>query len=211
MSDLLIILVVLTNLRLMATGRIHVMITWVAIQGAVMGAFALHSRWSHLSLDVLIIGIVALILKGYVFPKLLYRVTKVFHSGRESEPYAGYITSMLIGAGALAVSIWLGKRLPIPGNDTSQLLVPATLFSIFCGQFLIVERKLAISQVVGFLVMENAAFMIGVGTLYYAPFLVEIGVLLDMLVAVLLLSVLINDINRVFHHIDTHLLTRLRG
>ncbi|HNW37051.1 MAG TPA: hydrogenase, partial [Candidatus Ozemobacteraceae bacterium] len=102
-------------------------------------------------------------------------------------------------------------RLRIPGGDMSRLVIPATLFSVFCGQFIIVSHKKALSQVVGFLVMENGAFMLGVGTLYYAPFLVEIGVLLDMFVAVLIWTVVIRYLNRAFHHIDTHELDHLKG
>ena len=210
MGDLLIILVVLTNLRLLASGRIAALITWVSFQGVVLGFFALFARWAHLTPDVFLVGIVALILKGIVFPWLLHHVTKAVHAGREMEPYVGYIPSILIGLVALTVSLWLGTRLHIPGGDTSRLLVPATLFSVFCGQFLIVSRKNAISQVLGFLVMENGAFMLGVGTLYYAPFLVEIGVLLDMFVAVLILTILIRNMNRAFHTINTHQLNRLR-
>ncbi|MFZ2959175.1 MAG: NADH-quinone oxidoreductase subunit K [Candidatus Ozemobacteraceae bacterium] len=210
MGDLLIILVVLTNLRLLASGRIAALIIWVSVQGVILGIFALIARWAHLSPDVFMVGIVALLLKGIVFPWLLNHVTKAVHAGRELEPYVGYIPSILIGLCALTVSLWLGTRLHIPGSDTSRLLVPATLFSVFCGQFLIVSRKNAISQVLGFLVMENGAFMLGVGTLYYAPFLVEIGVLLDMFVAVLILTILIRNMNRAFHTINTHQLNRLR-
>lgn len=214
MTDVLIILAVLTNLRLLATGRMVSLINWTAVQGVVLGLFALLARQSHLTPDVFMVGVVALVLKGYVFPKFLLHATKTAHASREVEPYVGYISSILIGLVALAVSLWLGTRLHIPGGpggDTSRLLVPATLFAVFSGQFLIVGRKTAITQVVGFLVMENGAFMLGVGTLYYAPFIVEIGVLLDMFAAVLILTVLINDMNRAFHHIDTHKLNRLRG
>lgn len=211
MNDLLIILVVLTNMRMLATSRIESLITWVSVQGVLLGVFALQARIAHLTLDVLVVGLSALALKGYVFPKLLQPVANVVHAGREEEPYVGYITSTLIGIAALIVSLWLGTRLRIPGGDMSRLVVPATLFSVFCGQFLIVSRKKALSQVVGFLVMENGAFMLGVGTLYYAPFLVEIGVLLDMFVAVLIWTVIIRYLNRAFHHIDTHELDHLKG
>lgn len=187
------------------------LISWVAVQGAILGVFALVSRWTHLAPDVFMVGLVALLLKGYVFPKLLMHATKTVHASRETEPYVGSIPSVLIGLVALVVSLWLGTRLQIPGKDLPQLVVPGTLFTVFTGQFLIVSRKKAIAQVVGFLVMENGAFMLGVGMLYYAPFLVEAGALLDMFLAVLILTILIMDMNRAFHHIDTHALRHLKG
>ncbi|NCB40334.1 MAG: hydrogenase, partial [Erysipelotrichia bacterium] len=72
MLDLLIILVVLTNLRLLATSRIESLITWSGIQGSLLGIFALASRWAHLAPDVLMVGITAFILKGIVIPILLF-------------------------------------------------------------------------------------------------------------------------------------------
>ncbi len=211
MLDLLIIIVVLSNLRLLATSRLESLIAWTGIQGMVLGVFALLSRWIHLTPDVIVVGLTAFVFKGIVFPLLLFRITKAVRANREADPYVGFIASTLIGLLAFIVCLWLGTRLPIPGNDMSKLVLPATLFSIFCGQFLIISRKNAISQVMGFLVMENGAFMLGVGTLYYAPFLVEIGALLDILVAVLIWSVLIRFMNRAFGNINTHELSHLKG
>lgn len=211
MADLLIILVVLTNLRLLATSRIESLIFWTGFQGMLLGVFALLSRWLHLTPDVLIVGLTAFVLKGIVFPLMLLRVVRTVDCKREADPYVGFIASTIIGLLAFMVSLWLGTRLPLPGNDMSRLVLPATLFSIFSGLFLIISRKNAISQVMGFLVMENGAFMLGVGTLYYAPFLVEIGALLDILVAVLIWSVLIRYMNRAFHSINTHGLDHLKG
>ncbi len=211
MLDLLIILVVLTNLRLLATSRIESLITWTGIQGSLLGIFALASRWAHLAPDVLMVGVTAFILKGFVIPILLFRLINVVHSKREADPYVGFIASNIIGLLAFIAALWLGSRLPLPGNDMSKLVLPATLFSIFSGLFLIISRKNAISQVIGFLIMENGTFMLGVGTLYYAPFLVEIGALLDILVAVLVWSVLIRYMHRAFHNITTEELTHLKG
>jgi len=209
--DLLIILVVLTNLRLLATSRIESLISWTGVQVLLLGGFALLSRWAHLAPDVVLVGITAFTLKGIVFPVMLFKLTKAVHSKREADPYVGFIASTIIGLLAFIASLWLGERLPLPGNDMSKLVLPATLFSIFSGLFLIISRRNAISQVIGFLVMENGTFMLGVGTLYYAPFLVEIGALLDILVAVLIWSVLIRFMNRAFHNIDTQKLTHLKG
>lgn len=211
MADILIIIVVLTNLRLLATSHVVSVIEWIAVQGVTLGIFALEARFAHLSLDVFIIAVVAIVLKGYVFPRLLFEVLRAVHVNREVEPFVGYIASTLIGLVALVVSLWLGTRLPIPGTDMSRLVVPATLFSVFCGQFIIVTRRKAITQVAGFLIMENGAFLLGVGTLYYAPFLVEIGVLLDMWVAVLIWTVLIRYLNRAYRHINVDELRRLQG
>jgi hydrogenase-4 component E len=211
MAETFLILIILTNLRLLTTSHLDSLITWVAVQGILLGFFALASRWAHLTTGVLVIGVVAILLKGFVFPKLLRKARKIIHARRELEPYIGYIASLFIGVAVLILSLWLGSHVHIPGKQVLPLIIPATIFSVFCGLFLIVSRKKALMQVAGFLIMENGAFMLGVGTLYYAPFLVEIGVLLDMLVAVFIMNIMINSLHRAFKHTDTHLLSRLKG
>ena len=82
---------------------------------------------------------------------------------REIEPYVGYVASLVAGVVALGASFWLCTRLPMPEDIASPWLVPVALFSIFAGLFLIVSRKRAVNQVLGFLVLENGIYTFGVG------------------------------------------------
>ena len=84
------------------------------------------------------------------------------------------------------------------------------LLSILVGLFLIVARKKAISQVLGFVVMENGIYTFGVGLVRESPLLVELGVMLDVFVAVFVMGIAIFHISREFDHIDTHELTTLK-
>ena len=211
MTELLLILVILTNLRLLATGRMASYIMWVAVQGVLLGFLAIAAHWTDLSGETLVIAVGAILLKGWAFPKLMFRTLHVIGTSREVQPYVGFVSSLVIGMAALSVSLWLGSRLSMPGELVSQLIVPASLFAVFNGLFLMISRKNAVAQVVGYLVLENGAYTLGVGALQHTPFLVEIGVLLDLLVAVFLMSMMIHNIHRAFSHIDTHELRRLRG
>jgi hydrogenase-4 component E len=100
--------------------------------------------------------------------------------------------------------------LPIPENIASPWLVPVSFFSIFAGLFLIVSRKRAVSQVLGFLVLENGIYTFGVGVVVRTPYLVEVGVLLDVFVAVFVMGITIFHINREFDHINTDRLSTLK-
>jgi hydrogenase-4 component E len=91
-----------------------------------------------------------------------------------------------------------------------SLLVPVALSTILIGLFLIVSRKKALSQVLGYLVFENGIFTFGVGAAYEAPVLVEMGVLLDVFVAVFVMGIAIFHISREFDSIDTTRLETLR-
>jgi len=93
---------------------------------------------------------------------------------------------------------------------TSALLVPVALSSILIGLFLIVSRKKAVNQVLGFLVLENGIFTFGVGLVRELSLLVELGVLLDVFVAVFVMGIMIFHISREFDHLDTDQLSTLK-
>ena len=144
------------------------------------------------------------------FPWLLARVLRDADVHREVEPIVGYTASLLIGTLTLALSLWLSPRLPLPTKPIASLLVPVALFTMLAGLFLIVSRRKALTQVLGYLVLENGIYAFGVGLVQGTPLLVELGVLLDVFVAVFVMGIAIFHINREFDHIDTDRLAVLR-
>lgn len=210
-ADVILILLVLTNLRLLGASRLGASIRTVAVQGILLGALALLAHHEHLTAAVLLVALSGMVLKGVVFPWLLFRALREAEVERAVEPFVGPILSLLAGVAALGGSLWLARRLPLPEPPNSSLLVAVALFSILVGLFLIVTRKKAISQVLGFLVLENGIYAFGVGVIAGTPFLVELGVLLDAFVAVFVMGIAVYHINREFDHIDTARLDRLKG
>jgi hydrogenase-4 component E len=209
-ADVILILLVLTNLRLLGASRLGASIRTVAVQGVLLGALALLAHHHHLTVAVLVVALGGMAVKGAVFPWLLFRALRAAEVEREVEPFVGTIPSLLAGVAALGASLWLTRRLPLPEPATDSLLVAVALFSIFVGLFLIITRKKAISQVLGFLVMENGIYAFGVGLVLESPLLVELGVLLDVFVAVFVMGIIIFHISRESDHIDTHKLSSLR-
>jgi hydrogenase-4 component E len=209
-ADVILVLLVLTNLRLLGASRLGASIRTVAVQGILLGALALLAHHDHLTMAVLLVALGGTALKGVVFPWLLFRALRQAEVQREVEPFVGSILSLLAGVAALGGSLWLARRLSLPEPPNSSLLVAVALFSILAGLFLIITRKKAISQVLGFLVMENGIYAFGVGLVLESPLLVELGVLLDVFVAVLVMGIIIFHISREFDHIDTHELSNLR-
>jgi len=211
MTDLILVLVVLTNLKLLGSSRLGASIRVVAAQGVMLGLLPVLAHVHELSLHFAALAAGTVALKGVVFPWLLFRALREAEITREVEPYVGYITSILVGVMALAASFWLGGRLPVSTVEPSSLLVPSALFSILAGLFLIVARKRAVNQVLGFLVLENGIYTFGVGIVAETPFLVELGVLLDAFVAVFVMGIAVYHINREFDHIEVDRLDRLKG
>ena len=134
------------------------------------------------------------------------RRTKVIN---EIEPLVGYrvVDHRRGNAGAVRPGL---RRLTVPLGGVDQILVPISLFTILTGAFLLVARRKAITQVLGFLVLENGVYLFGVTFAVSEPWLVQMGVLLDLMAAVFVMGIIIYHINREFDHIDIDRLSNLR-
>jgi hydrogenase-4 component E len=208
--DSVMVALILTNLALLGTSRITVCIRIIALQGVVLGALPILSG-AELTLRLALLTIATVLLKGVVFPWLLLRAMRKAEIQREVEPYVGYILSVMVGLLSLAGSVWLAQRLPLPGPMAGTLALPVSLFMIFVGLFTICSRRKAISQILGYIVVENGMYAFGAVILDEVPALVELGVLLDVFVAVFVMGVATYHIRREFDHMDVDQLDSLKG
>lgn len=209
-TDSALVFFALTTLLLLGSSRLVGCIRIVAFQGVLLGLLTLLSHREEMSLRVVLLATAVIGLKGVVFPWLLARVLRDANVRREVEPFVSYTVSLLIGISALALSLWLSQRLPLPTAPVASLLVPVALFTILAGLFVIVSRRTALTQVLGYLVLENGIYAFGVGLVQGTPMLVELGVLLDVFVAVFVMGIALFHINREFDHVDADRLATLR-
>jgi hydrogenase-4 component E len=205
--DLLLAMVMLTNFALVATSRIGKSIQVAAIQGLLLGLLLLTvgTGW-HL----ILMAIAAGILKGFVIPRMLGRALKQVKIHREVGPYIGYTASLLLCALGTGVSLVLAGHLPMAPGTVHALFVPAALATLFTGFLLLVTRRKALTQVVGFLVLENGIYIFGLLLAKDMPFLVEAGVLLDLFVGVFVMGIVLNHIQQAFDSLDTKHLAELK-
>jgi hydrogenase-4 component E len=208
--DAIMVFLVLTNLLMLGGSRMATLIRMVTIQAIVLGLLPLVVNRENLNVHHYALAAGILILKGIFYPYLLRRAQRDANVRLEIEPFIGFSLSLLSGMLALAFSLWLGSRLPLPVANSSTLIVPVAFFTIICGLFLIVARRKALTQVIGYLTLENGIYAFGVGIAQDSPLLVEMGVLLDIFVAVFVMGIIIFHINREFDHIDTDRLATLR-
>jgi hydrogenase-4 component E len=207
--DSILIVILLLNVYALGTGRLGALIRAVAFQGLLLGALPLLAS-DHLRLEIAAVAVLTATLKGFVIPAMLFRAMREVHIKREVEPFIGLIPSMIIGALATGLAMAFAARLPLVPGHTSSLLVPSSLSTVLTGFILLATRLKAISQVLGYLVMENGIFIFGVLLLEAMPFVVEMGALLDLFVGVFVICIIINHINRAFDSISTRHLTTLR-
>lgn len=208
--DTLMVLLVFTNLRLLGLSRLSASIRTVAAQGVLLGLVALAAHAGHWTGRILMIAAIGIAVKGVAFPLLLFRALRAAKIRREVEPFVGYIPSVLAGVAAFLLSLWIAARLPLPARPASDLIVPTALSTMLVGLLLIVSRKKALSQALGYLVFENGIYIFGVGVAYEAPALVEMGILLDVFVAVFVMGITVFHIAREFDSIDTTRLATLK-
>ena len=208
-AEPVLISIVLTSFVLVGASRLGTAVRIVALQGVLLGLLTLTTPESVHSLRAPILALASAGLKGMAFPWLLFRALRDADVRHEMEPLVGYRTSLLLVTLTLAASLWLGARLPRPPAALSPLVVPVALFTILVGLFVIVSRTKALTQVLGYLVLENGIYAFGVGVVEGTPMLVELGVLLDLFVAVFVMGITVFHISREFDHIDTDQLTAL--
>src|SRR6266566_4683573 len=110
----------------------------------------------------------------------------------------------------VAAAIALSSRLPLAAGHAQTLIVPAAFSTMFTGFLLLTTRIKAITQAIGYLILENGIFIFGLLLLEAVPFFVELGVLLDLFVGVFVISIIIHHINREFASLDTRRLSALK-
>ncbi len=197
--------VVLTAFFILGASRLSAGIRAVAVQGMLLSLIPLMVRGMATEWHSIVLVLGTLIAKAIVIPFLLFRSIREATSRREAEPVASRHLSLLVGGLLMIVAfVW---DIPAPFHPQSPLIVPASLTTILLGFMLLVTRTKAVTQVIGFLVLENGVFLFGMTVVAEFPMTVEMGVLLDLLVGVFVMGIMIYHINRSFDHIDTARLT----
>ncbi|NLF72128.1 MAG: hydrogenase [Candidatus Anammoximicrobium sp.] len=211
-TEFILIVVMLTNLALLGMGRLRSSIRLVAIQGMVLGALPLLVSTHGLTWPLLVIAAGSFGLKGLAFPWWLTRTLRATNAQREASPVVGPSASTALGALLIVFSFWIGARFQLPPGVplVSRLAMPVAVATLLSGLFVIVTRRQALMQVLGYLVLENGIFVFGLALAHEEPLLVEMGILLDVFVAVFVMGIAVFHIAREFDHIDVQKLSELR-
>lgn len=201
-------MVLLINFISLGTSRLIFSIRAVAVQGVILGILPglIHPfSWHLVGITVVIIAV-----KGFVIPQMLGRAVRSAEIKREVEPFLGYVPTLLLGAIFTALSFGFAGRLPMLPEHQNFMFVPASIATLMTGFLILTTRRKAISQVIGYLVLDNGIFIFGLLLAGAMPIMVEAGALLDLLVGTFVMGIVINQISREFSSLDTSLLTSLK-
>ncbi|MCD8140542.1 MAG: hypothetical protein LUE17_12330 [Planctomycetaceae bacterium] len=207
--EYLSVLLLLSNFALLASSRLGLCINAVTVQGVVLAIIPLLHGGDHLGAASILLYAVTLAVKGYAFPHLLRAAIGRANVRREVEPLIGYNTSLLAGLAMLVFAFWLQSRLPLTQGGEG-ILLPAAFFGILAGFFITIARRKALTQILGYLALENGIFAFGAASLSEHPWLLEMGILLDVFVAVFIMGVALFHISQEFDHMDADRLASLR-
>jgi hydrogenase-4 component E len=207
--NLLIGLAMGLNLLALGSGRLPSLIGAAAAQGVVLGVLPLLLEHEFHGL-VWVVAAGTVVIKGFVIPGLLRRAMRAANIDREVEPLLGFIPSLLLGAMATIGAVALAGALPLLPEHAGTLLVPGTFATLVSGLLLLMARSKAISQVCGYLILENGIYLFGLLLIHATPLIVEAGILLDLTVGVFVIGIIVDRIQREFDTLDTRRLTSLR-
>ena len=200
----------LTSLWLLGSSRLQSCIQAVAFQGVLLGLIPMLSKWPEISLRLAGVAMVSTIIKAIVLPAMLRRAVREANVRNEVQPLVGFTTSLILGIALWGLAMHIAGRLPVQMLNVSALLVPVATFTVLCGLLLIVSRNTAVMQVIGYLGLENGIYVFGWAFAIEEPLLVEMGVLLDVFVAVFVMGITMHHLSREFDTIETDELSSLK-
>jgi hydrogenase-4 component E len=209
LADPVLVLVMLVNFVVLGTSSMRVTIRAAAAQGAILSILPLIVQ-QGVGWRTLVMAAGAAALKGLVIPGLLQKAMRDVQIRHEVEPYVGFLPSLFLGAAGAGLALVFANKLPLAPEHAGGLLVPAALATVFTGFLVLTTRRKAISQVVGYLVLENGVFIFGLLLIDAMPFMVEIGVLLDLFVGIFVMGIILNHIREEFSSLDTEHLAELK-
>ena len=194
--ELLLILLLLTDIALCSTGRLRVLIRVAAWQGFLLGLLTFGKPFSF---HTALLALVTIAIKAIIFPYILSRAVKKSGTLSEPKPYVGYNLSIVICAAMLGLCVLAADRMP-PGQW--QLGAATAFFTMFTGLFIIISRKTAFAQVIGYLSLEGGIYAFGLSLAQEMQVEVEMGLLLDVFAAIFIMGIVIYRISSEFDHAD---------
>lgn len=156
------------------------------------------------------VAVVLFLLKAVVIPRLLRRMERRFAAERELEPYVNTATSLVISGLLVLFGYAITRPLVALSHLPTRAGMPLAMGLVLVSLFVMISRKKALTQVIGFLMLENGLALLAVLGTYGIPLIVELGVFLDVLMGFLVMQIFIYQIHETFESIDVEQLNRLR-
>lgn len=162
--------------------------------------------------EIYIAAGLTLVIKSIIIPKVLTYFTRKLEIEfkLENNPYVSVRASVIISALLVALSYFLIQQIPFKSDQIVNAYLPVSMALFFIGLFVLVNRRIVLSQVVGLLIIENGLFLFAMALTHGVSLLIEIGIFVDILIGIFISSILLYRISRTFDSLDIGKLENLR-
>ncbi len=213
--DTLSVIILLTSFVLVANKRIKSYIKTFRVQSAFIalaaGIMGIQSIIEEGRIDVLVVCFVIVVLKVIYIPKLLNRT----YSGVEYKVEKDFILNIpilvLICCGLVVLTYFSIATIDGISQGYNDIQIVNSVSVVMIGLFFMISRKKAIGQIIGFLVLENGIFITAMFATDGMPFIVDMGIFIDMLTAVMIMGIMVYQISDKFDTINIDKLNKLKG
>src|SRR5574337_126999 len=176
----------------------------LAVLAAIVAAFTRSAELAGVALAIVL-------LKVFIIPRVLNRAVVKIGLQPAALPYLGTPATLVVCGGLVTIAFYVMAPVAASNPLPTAEAIPIAFAGVLIGFFVMVNRRRALTQILGFLMLENSIFLLALLATYGVPFIVEMGVFLDVLVAVLVMEVFIYRIKENFDSIEVARLGRLKG
>ena len=208
--DLCAILLLLTCFAIVAQRRLSACVDLFALQSVFLAATAALVAFLTGIHHIYIAAVLTVIIKAIVLPRILKKVIERLNVSRELVMNVNVPAGLLICGALVMIAFFISQPIIPLGFLLTRDSLAIALAIVLIGFFTMIARKKAVTQMVGFLVMENGLFLGATAAAYGMPLIVELGVFFDVLVAGLIVGIYTHRLQDAFDSVDTSTLTVLK-
>ena len=201
---------VLVSFMLLYQDRLYALLNVYALHAVVLAMSVAWQAYIQDAPHLYITAAIALLFKAIVIPVALHRMIVRLGIQREIETVVGIGLTMLLGIGLVALSMVVMLRVTAESRSAAREDLAFALSVVLLGLLMMVTRRNVVSQVVGFMSLENGLVLAATGA-KGMPFVVEISVAFSILIAFIVIGIFLFRIRERFDSVDVHAIDRFRG
>ncbi len=202
-------LVLFTSFALLSQPRLLSAIHAFAWQGALVAAVTTVVAVADHAPELYFSALLTLSLKALLIPWMLHRLMRRLGLARHQDMLQHPTLSTVAAVSLVVFSYWLVLPIVQQGLEFTRNIVAISLATVLIGLLMMVVRRQALAQVLGFMSMENGLFLAAVSATGGMPLVVELGVAFDVLVAMVLFGVFFFQLRESIDSLDVDRLNRL--
>jgi hydrogenase-4 membrane subunit HyfE len=203
-------LLLLLSFAMLSQRRIVSLVNLLALQGLMLTAATLLVAWRTGETHLYLSALLTFALKVLFLPWLLHRLIRRLQVYWDTEPLLNIPGTMLVGVLIVVFAFGLAQPIAELASTATRSALGIAVAVILLAFLMMITRTKAMSQVIGFLSMENGLFFGAMSATRGMPMVVELGIALDILVAMLVLGVFFFQIREQFDSLDLHHLETLK-